>query len=257
MKCSKCGAEFEGKFCPECGAPVEQIPDPKKKKKGGCLKFGLIAVGAIVVIGVIANLAGGNGGKSPSSSAVPATAKSAETSPSKETVSSGDKASSAKPDAGKAQYFSAGMYKVGTDLPAGEYVLIADSSSYFQVSKDSTGSLDSVISNDNFSGRSIITVKEGQYLTVTGAKIYKIAEAPAVDISSGTLPEGMYKVGADIKAGEYKVHPTGSMSYCEVATNSSHTLDSIISNDNFTADKYITVKDGQYLKLSGAELVLK
>lgn len=76
MKCSKCGAEFQGKFCPECGTPVNaqveqpiqaaaqppvyQSPAVKPKKKGGCLKGGLIGLAVIVVIGVIANLAGGD-----------------------------------------------------------------------------------------------------------------------------------------------------------------------------------------------------
>lgn len=258
MKCTKCGAEFEGKFCPECGTQVEQSPDGKKKKKGGCLKFGLIAVGIVVVIGIIGNLASGNGSESPSSSAVPAVVQSAEaSSSSSKAMSSADKASSSEKEAKKAQSFSEGMYKVGTDLPAGEYVLVTDSLSYFQISKNSTGTLDSIISNDNFSNRSIITVNKDQYLTVKGATIYALADAPAVDISSGTLPEGMYKIGTDIEAGEYKVHPNSGMSYCEVSKSSTHTLDSIVSNDNFTADKYITVKEGQYLKIAGAELLLK
>lgn len=79
MKCTKCGAEFEGKFCSECGAPVNaqgnepapansqspvyQSPAVPQKKKGGCLKGGLIAFGAIVVIAIIANLAGGGDDK--------------------------------------------------------------------------------------------------------------------------------------------------------------------------------------------------
>lgn len=67
MKCTKCGAEFEGKFCPECGnpanaqvnqPPVYQSPAVPQKKKGGCLKGVLIGIGIIVVIAVIANLAG-------------------------------------------------------------------------------------------------------------------------------------------------------------------------------------------------------
>lgn len=76
MKCSKCGAEVQGKFCPECGTPVNtqveqpaqatgqspayQSPAAKSKKKGGCLKGGLIGFAVIVVVSVIANLAGGD-----------------------------------------------------------------------------------------------------------------------------------------------------------------------------------------------------
>ncbi len=54
MKCSKCGAEFEGQFCPECGTPASSQPSEKKpqKKKKGCLWVGLIILGVIIVIGV-------------------------------------------------------------------------------------------------------------------------------------------------------------------------------------------------------------
>lgn len=89
MKCSKCGAEFEGKFCPECGTPVDgqpsvpqqvqqqppiqqqpvyQSPAVAQKKKGGCLKVGLIILGVIIVIAVIANLAGGGKSTAPAAS---------------------------------------------------------------------------------------------------------------------------------------------------------------------------------------------
>ena len=78
MKCSKCGNEFEGKFCPECGtkavseyiifddagqhenpqSPYERInvspstrPAPKKQ---GCLKILLVTLIALVVIFVVA-----------------------------------------------------------------------------------------------------------------------------------------------------------------------------------------------------------
>ena len=35
MKCSKCGQEIDapGKFCPHCGAPIEEPVQPQKKKK--------------------------------------------------------------------------------------------------------------------------------------------------------------------------------------------------------------------------------
>lgn len=76
MKCSKCGNEFEGKFCPECGTPADIAPDGKNsqanpqpqqaqqpiyqspnqsvdakpKKKKGCVTWGIIVLIAIIVI---------------------------------------------------------------------------------------------------------------------------------------------------------------------------------------------------------------
>jgi hypothetical protein len=146
------------------------------------------------------------------------------------------------------------MYKVGTDLPAGEYVLQVEAGvAYFQIAKDSTGGLESIIANDNFSNRSIVTVQTGQYLSVNGARIIPVDQATKVAPVNGMLPEGMYKVGTDIAPGEYKVVADGD-GYIEVAKDSGHTLGSIVSNDNFQGEKYITVSAGQYLKLSSASL---
>lgn len=79
MKCKQCGTEFEGKFCPECGAKTEAempvTPPPsqqqsapvqtgkaKKKKKPFFLRWWFILL-AIIVVGVIALSAGGGGEK--------------------------------------------------------------------------------------------------------------------------------------------------------------------------------------------------
>jgi hypothetical protein len=155
-----------------------------------------------------------------------------------------------------------GQYKVGADVPDGEYVLISTNSimSYVELAKDSTGTLASIITNDAFTNRSYVTVVGGQYLKITGCKMYALADAPKVDTSKGTLSSGMYKVGADLPAGEYSVTADAGAaagSYIEVSKDSSHTLDAIVSNDMFTGSKYITVSNGQYLKLQGATIKLK
>ena len=139
-------------------------------------------------------------------------------------------------------------------MPAGEYVLISDYSAYFEISKDSTGELDSILANDNFINRSIITVSDGQYVKLSGCTMYAFSAAPAVVITDGILPEGMYKVGIDIDAGEYKVVPDLS-GYVEVSKDSTHNTNSIISNDILSGEQYITIADGQYIKLSGAHLI--
>lgn len=75
MKCSKCGNEFEGKFCPECGTPANAVsdssadqntpqqiqnqqplyqnpavPTPKKKKKGCITAVIIVAVIVVLII---------------------------------------------------------------------------------------------------------------------------------------------------------------------------------------------------------------
>jgi hypothetical protein len=151
----------------------------------------------------------------------------------------------------------AGMYKVGTDIQAGEYVVFASSgqTAYLQVSADSSGTLDSIITNDNFNGNRYITVADGQYIEFSRAKMFPIDKAPVLQPVDGKYPAGMYKVGRDIIAGEYKVVSDGGDAYLEVASDSSGVLESIVTNDNFTGEKYITIQDGQYITLSRCHIV--
>ena len=152
------------------------------------------------------------------------------------------------------EQYDAGMYKVGTDIPAGEYILCPSATAYYQAATDSTGTLESIVSNDNLSGTRYITVSEGQYLTLTGCTAYPASYVSDGTIKNDNLSGGMYKVGVDIDAGEYKVTPDGD-GYYEVDSSSAGTLDVIVANENFSSDVYVTVSDGQYLKLSGATLV--
>lgn len=150
-----------------------------------------------------------------------------------------------------------GMYKVGTEIPAGEYLVIVNSlMGYIEGAKDSTGSLDSIIFNDNLfsDSHSYVTLQDGEFFKLQGAEMYPLAEAPSIVPEDGVYRNGMYRVGEDLPAGEYKVtlDSESSLGYLEVSSNSRHTLDSIVTNENLQADMYITVKDGQYLKLQDA-----
>ena len=62
---------------------------------------------------------------------------------------------------------TAGTYKVGTDIPAGEYKLTAESNTYGygEVTASSAAAAD-IIDNDNFEGSTYLTVTDGQYLTI-------------------------------------------------------------------------------------------
>jgi hypothetical protein len=157
-----------------------------------------------------------------------------------------------EPEPTQTRYYS-GMYKIGTDIPAGEYKLYSNGSGYgyFENDKDSSGSIYSIISNDTISTFTYTTVKSGTYLKLQGCYAVPVKEAEPYQIQNKQYLEGKYKVGFDIPAGEYKLTSYGSDAYVEVSKNSSGSISSIVSNDIFENTKYITVEKGQYLKLSG------
>ena len=152
-------------------------------------------------------------------------------------------------------WIKAGMYKVGEEIPAGEYYIeTTKGSSYFERTSDSTGSFESIIENDNISTFSFVTLEDGEYFDINNAKFTLSSNIDPIT-SKG---EGMYRVGIDLPAGEYKIKALDDdiMGYCAVLS-SSHGggFANIISNDNFEGEKYITVADGQYLQLRGAEIL--
>lgn len=70
-------------------------------------------------------------------------------------------------------YYKEGMYKVGEDIPAGEYqVESTESLAYIEISTNSRHQIEDIVTNDNFEGNKYITIENGQYLTLSnGAQI--------------------------------------------------------------------------------------
>lgn len=194
----------------------------------------------VVVIFIIAVSGGGKGNENePASISKPTPSPISEPTPSPE------------PTPG-IPWISEGMYKVGTDIDAGEYFVQAAGYCYVEVASNSTGTLDSIVTNENISTFMFITVKDGQYLTVSDGKFVSASEAPVPGAVDGVYGEGMYRVGTDLPPGEYLIAAnSGYMAYVEISKDSSGSLYSIISNDNFEGEKYLTVSDGQYLTISG------
>ncbi|TCJ96141.1 hypothetical protein EV694_1692 [Volucribacter psittacicida] len=65
-----------------------------------------------------------------------------------------------------------GTYKVGVDIPEGEYKLIEDSNKYggfYRVYLDSGNKLSSIVTGGAFNNMTYVTVKKGQYLEVSRA----------------------------------------------------------------------------------------
>lgn len=170
-----------------------------------------------------------------------------------------EKASKEKKESGTK--YKAGTYIVGEKIPAGEYKVVADSpfGAYAEVASDSSGQLDSIIANEIVKTFSYITIADGQYFKLNGSHAIPVAEAAPYEPKNGKYTEGTYRVGVDIPAGEYEVVVTdedGLGGYIEVATASTWQLDSILTNELIENNTFISVADGQYLKLTSAEITV-
>ncbi|OHW62939.1 hypothetical protein EUAN_07230 [Andreesenia angusta] len=202
----------------------------------------------IAIIVVVAALTGGDD-----------TSKTADSGTATESADSEKPAENKEPEAKEPEKteYKAGMYKVGEELPAGEYVLIASGAGYLEVAADSTGNLESIVGNDNFAKTSIITVQDGEYFKLQGAKAIPIAEVTdELTPKDGVYKDGMFRVGIDIPAGEYKVDPgAAALGYIEITPDSRHSMMNIISNANLTTEIYQTLTEGTYVKLqNGASI---
>lgn len=148
-------------------------------------------------------------------------------------------------------WYGDGMYKVGEDLEPGIYYFEASSqfSGYYSISANSNGGLDSIVSNDNVATFSFIEVQSGQYLEISRGRITQAKNIKSIEPKDGIYEEGMYRVGIDIPSGEYNIQSKNGMGYMAILSDASGSIDSIITNDNFTNNKYVTVTEGQYLKI--------
>lgn len=67
-----------------------------------------------------------------------------------------------------------GMYIVGKDIPAGLYKLVSasESSAYWERCENASGSLDSIIANDNFENFTYVEVNAGEFFVLSRCNGY-------------------------------------------------------------------------------------
>lgn len=147
-------------------------------------------------------------------------------------------------------YYPEGQWKVGTDIPAGEYILLnrSDRSAYFSVTSDANG--DNILFNELFEVNSIVTVYNGEYIELSRCVAVEIKEFRKHYFFDEWIGGMMLVVGVDIPAGEYRViaDSDNNMGYYCIYGDSRH--DDILTNDLFERSAYVKVKKGQYLILS-------
>lgn len=153
--------------------------------------------------------------------------------------------------------YGAGTYKIGVDMPAGEYVLFADAKlmPYVKVSSDS-----SIIDNDDFDVISYVSVKDGEYLYIVNCSAREQSSVKSFEsFNNGIAMYGTYKVGKDIQPGEHKIKLIDGFSsgYFEIDSAPIGSSRQIISNGTIVGDTYVTLQSGQYIKLQDCFISLK
>jgi hypothetical protein len=206
---------------------------------------------AVIALGAVACDPKDTGSAAPSGSGATSASSPAKQ---KQGQESGKKA--AAPEA-KPAFKGSGTYQVGTDIQPGTYRTSGndDGMCYWERAKDASGSMDSILANDNVTGSSYVTVKKTD-------KIFKSTDCKdwyAVPAKQSGSPktsmsgDGMYQVGTDIQPGTYK--STGNAEgacYWERSKDALHGLDSITGNDNVTGTALVTVKSSDaYFKSQG------
>jgi len=144
------------------------------------------------------------------------------------------------------KYYS-GLYKVGRDIPAGEYLLMGrNDEGYVYVSLDAAGN--DYVSDSDVLPNLYLTLKTGQYVEFDSLTAYPIAKAPMVPKdANGNLINGQYKVGRDITAGEYVLTPDADGYMMIVIESDSTLVKDPVGIDLCQGMAYVSVANGQYL----------
>ena len=143
-----------------------------------------------------------------------------------------------------------GMWKVGQDLKAGEYM------GSFDITTGTSGDFDEIVDSNAFHNFEYIKVKDGQYLKLDSCTLYIIDEVkPSMHLEKfDELTNGMFIVGIDIEPGQYKLENinkeyNGWFSLYNSLDGGYNGGVDLQDSDFFDNNTLITLTEGQYLKL--------
>ena len=143
-------------------------------------------------------------------------------------------------------------YVVGVDIPAGEYYMKPTRSYDTEIVIYKNGKTKSFYDQDTYGDSAIITLSKGTSVSYKGLTAVPISQSKKL---ASTQKEGMFKVGLHIPAGTYTLKSSDGFDegYYYIYNSSKPNADYDIQS--FTGTTTITLKKGQYLKLSFATIV--
>lgn len=157
-----------------------------------------------------------------------------------------------------ASFYESGIYSVGEDISPGEFFVetTRSAASVKIICRDTEGA-NNVILQDDISTHRFVELAYGQYFLVRNGRFISAEDTPNL-ISGNIVGEGMYRVGIDFPAGEYRIRATHSTvkGYIKVATCKNGRPENIVEQSSFEGERWITLENGQYITVSRAELML-
>lgn len=154
-------------------------------------------------------------------------------------------------------WYAPGTYKVGVDIPAGEYYAqsVGGIEGFFKINSTKSFKDCQIKCWNNFNNSVYFTVDEGDSLTVNYADFIKAEDAPQAKVGEDQYAENSYKIGKDLPAGDYELLPVEDGAKYSVEKNSLHTSDSVIDESEITKRVNIKLIDGQYISFNNAVLI--
>lgn len=137
-----------------------------------------------------------------------------------------------------------GAYRVNVDVKVGLYRSSKNNDCYWERAKDASGSVSSIVANDNIDGQALILLRPtDRIIKVSHCKAFSIVPSSVQSAKSkGTVisGNGAYLVNADFRAGTYR--STGNDGcYWERASSADGDTRSIIANDNADGQLIVTI----------------
>lgn len=144
-----------------------------------------------------------------------------------------------------------GTHRVGVDIRPGLYIGLAGqgiwNSCYWERLKDLSGTLDSIIANENAEGLFYVEILPSDRAFSTDCEVRAIGEIPPPSSPLTKLPPGMYLVGRDILPGLYRGQaPRGDWCYWERLSSATGDFYSILANDNAEGQYFVSVAPSDF-----------
>lgn len=148
---------------------------------------------------------------------------------------------------GTTMIYKAGDYKVGTNLPAGEYkFLAAGGACAVTLYRNGEPYTENVVS-----GQDWLTLEDGQAVRVTNGSFVK-AEDVSVQDKTELAADSVYKVGVDCPAGTWTLTPVDGDGYRSYSVSDKRVLGQkaeVVAEGTLTGPVTVELHAGEYLGL--------